>query len=64
MTTVFGFSALTLSEFPPIMANFGLVTVITVAFSLVGAILVMPAVLAIVSNIQDWLAARKSAKVC
>ncbi len=46
------------------MANFGLVTVITVAFSLVGAILVMPAVLAIVSNIQDWLAARKSAKVC
>ncbi|GAB7015085.1 efflux RND transporter permease subunit [Methanogenium cariaci] len=63
LTTVFGFSALTLSEFP-IMANFGLVTVITVAFSLVGAILVMPAVLAIVSNIQDWLAARKSAKVC
>ena len=61
LTTVFGFSALTLSEFP-IMANFGLVTVITVAFSLVGAIMVMPAVLALVSQIQDWLAARKSAK--
>lgn len=61
LTTVFGFSALTLSEFP-IMANFGLVTVITVAFSLVGAIMVMPAVLAIVSQIQDWLDARKSAK--
>lgn len=53
LTTVFGFSALTLSEFP-IMANFGLVTVITVGFSLVGAILVMPAVLAIMSRIQDW----------
>ncbi len=61
LTTVFGFSALTLSEFP-IMANFGLVTVITVAFSLAGAILVMPAVLAVVSQIQDWLAARKSVK--
>ncbi|WFN34019.1 hydrophobe/amphiphile efflux-3 (HAE3) family transporter [Methanogenium sp. S4BF] len=60
LTTVFGFSALTLSEFP-IMANFGLVTVITVAFSLMGAILVMPAVLAITSRIQDWLAARKPA---
>ena len=60
LTTVFGFSALTLSEFP-IMANFGLVTVITVGFSLAGAILVMPAVLAVVSQIQDWLAARKSA---
>ncbi|WAI02397.1 efflux RND transporter permease subunit [Methanogenium organophilum] len=61
LTTVFGFSALTLSEFP-IMANFGLVTVITVAFSLVGAILVMPAVLAITSRIQDWFAARESVK--
>ena len=60
LTTVFGFSALTLSEFP-IMANFGLVTVITVGFSLLGAILVMPAVLAVTSRIQDWLAARKAA---
>lgn len=57
LTTVFGFSALTLSEFP-IMSNFGLVTVITVGFSLVGAILVMPAVLAITSRIQDWYDAR------
>jgi hydrophobe/amphiphile efflux-3 (HAE3) family protein len=61
LTTVFGFSALTLSEFP-IMSNFGLVTVITVAFSLMGAILVMPAVLAIASKIQDWFAVRKPAK--
>jgi len=46
MTTVFGFSALTLSAFN-IISNFGIVTVITVGFSLVGAILVMPAVLAV-----------------
>jgi len=46
LTTVFGFSALTLSAFN-IISNFGLVTVITVGFSLIGAILVMPAVLAV-----------------
>ncbi len=46
MTTVFGFSALVLSSFN-IIANFGIVTVITVGFSLVGAILVMPAVLSL-----------------
>jgi len=61
LTTVFGFSALTLSEFP-IMSNFGLVTVITVGFSLVGAILVMPAVLAVMSRIQDWYDARQRAR--
>jgi predicted RND superfamily exporter protein len=44
------------------MSNFGLVTVITVAFSLMGAILVMPAVLAIMSRMQDWLADRKPAR--
>jgi hypothetical protein len=47
MTTVFGFGALTLSTFN-IISNFGIVTVITVGFSLVGAIVVMPAVLALV----------------
>ncbi|MCM2465445.1 efflux RND transporter permease subunit [Methanoculleus oceani] len=46
LTTVFGFSALTLSTFN-IISNFGIVTVITVGFSLVGAIVVMPAVLAL-----------------
>jgi len=46
MTTVFGFSALTFSTFN-IISNFGIVTVITVGFSLVGAIVVMPAVLAL-----------------
>ena len=46
LTTVFGFSALILSEFNMI-SNFGIVTVITVAFSLTGAIIIMPAVLSI-----------------
>ncbi|MDN7023758.1 RND family transporter [Methanoculleus sp. FWC-SCC1] len=46
LTTVFGFSALVLSSFN-IISNFGIVTVITVGFSLVGAILVMPAVLSL-----------------
>ena len=46
MTTVFGFSALLLSTFN-IVKNFGVVTVITVGFSLIGAIVVMPAVLSV-----------------
>jgi len=46
LTTVFGFAALTLSTFN-IISNFGIVTVISVGFSLVGAIVVMPAVLAL-----------------
>ncbi|TAJ44126.1 efflux RND transporter permease subunit [Methanofollis fontis] len=49
MTTVFGFSALTLSTFN-IIKNFGTVTVITVGFSLIGAILVMPAVLSLMAR--------------
>lgn len=44
LTTVFGFSALIISEFN-IISNFGLTTVITVGFSLLGAILIMPAVI-------------------
>ncbi len=46
MTTVFGFAALTISTFN-IISNFGIVTVITVGFSLLGAIVVMPAILAL-----------------
>ncbi|MCK8518861.1 efflux RND transporter permease subunit [Methanoculleus sp. 7T] len=46
LTTVFGFAALTLSTFN-ITSNFGIVTVISVGFSLVGAIVVMPAILAL-----------------
>jgi hydrophobe/amphiphile efflux-3 (HAE3) family protein len=49
MTTVFGFSALILSTFN-IIQNFGVVTVITVGFSLIGAIIVMPAVLALMEH--------------
>lgn len=46
LTTVFGFAALTLSEFN-IISNFGITTVITVGFSLAGAILIMPAVISL-----------------
>ncbi|RXE56135.1 hydrogenase expression protein HypA [Methanoculleus taiwanensis] len=56
MTTVFGFSALILSSFN-IISNFGVVTVITVGFSLVGAIFVMPAVLSLMYH----LAAKRDA---
>ncbi|PKL64234.1 MAG: hydrogenase expression protein HypA [Methanomicrobiales archaeon HGW-Methanomicrobiales-3] len=46
LTTVFGFAALMLSEFN-IISNFGITTVITVGFSLCGAILIMPAVISL-----------------
>jgi hydrophobe/amphiphile efflux-3 (HAE3) family protein len=49
MTTVFGFAALLASSFNMI-SNFGLVTVITVGFSLIGAIIVMPAIIVIMSR--------------
>jgi hydrophobe/amphiphile efflux-3 (HAE3) family protein len=52
LTTVFGFAALTLSAFNMI-SNFGMVTVITVAFTLVGAIVVMPAILSLVGSYED-----------
>lgn len=51
LTTVFGFSALIMSSFN-IISNFGTTTVITVGFSLMGAILVMPAVLKIISRLE------------
>jgi hypothetical protein len=51
MTTVFGFAALTVSEFN-IISNFGITTVITVGFSLAGAILIMPAVLALMYRFE------------
>lgn len=51
LTTVFGFSALVMSAFK-IISNFGTTTVITVGFSLLGAILVMPAVLKIISRFE------------
>jgi hydrophobe/amphiphile efflux-3 (HAE3) family protein len=52
LTTVFGFAALTLSAFNMI-SNFGMVTVITVAFTLIGAIVVMPAILSLVGSYEE-----------
>jgi hydrophobe/amphiphile efflux-3 (HAE3) family protein len=49
LTTVFGFSALMLSSFG-IISNFGILTVISVGFALLGAILVMPAILALTAG--------------
>jgi len=57
LATVSGFSALTLSAFN-IISNFGLVTVISVGFSLLGAILVMPAVLAVMYRFTHHQAAQ------
>jgi len=46
VATISGFAALTVSTFN-IISNFGVVTVITIGFSLVGAIIALPAVLSI-----------------
>ncbi|MDK2974973.1 MAG: uncharacterized protein PWP08_1344, partial [Methanofollis sp.] len=62
LTTIFGFSALMLSAFN-IISNFGIVTVITVGFSLVGAIMVMPAVLAVMYNLTHHTAPQKAAEI-
>jgi hypothetical protein len=50
LATFFGFSALILSTFP-IVSNFGLSTIIAVFFSLIGAVIVMPAVLALLDRV-------------
>ncbi|MCQ1539550.1 RND family transporter [Methanocalculus taiwanensis] len=49
LTTVFGFSALITSSFG-IISNFGILTVISVGFALLGAIIVMPAILSLIGN--------------
>jgi len=46
VATISGFAALTVSSFN-IISNFGVVTVLTVGFSLVGAIIALPAVLSL-----------------
>lgn len=51
LATFFGFSALCLSTFP-IVSNFGITTLIAVAFSLLGAILIMPAVLSVMGRFE------------
>jgi hydrophobe/amphiphile efflux-3 (HAE3) family protein len=53
LTTVFGFAALTLSECN-IISNFGITTVITVGFSLAGAILIMPAVISLIYRFEGF----------
>ncbi|MGA2120732.1 MAG: hydrophobe/amphiphile efflux-3 (HAE3) family transporter [Methanoregula sp.] len=58
LATFFGFSALLLATFP-IVSNFGTSTLIAVAFSLIGAIFIMPAVLSVVGGLDEWLKARK-----
>ena len=57
LATFFGFSALCLATFP-IIANFGISTLIAVGFSLIGAIFIMPAVLSLVGGFSERLGAR------
>jgi uncharacterized protein len=52
LVTAAGFSALMLSSFP-IISGFGLATVIVVLFSLLGAVIVMPAILTLVGGLGD-----------
>src|SRR5208337_2334724 len=59
LATFFGFSALCLSNFP-IISNFGVSTLIAVGFSLIGAIIIMPAVLSLMGQVTEWLEKRKS----
>jgi uncharacterized protein len=59
LATFFGFSALCLATFP-IISNFGISTLIAVAFSLIGAIFIMPAVLSLVGSLDEWLQHRKN----
>lgn len=58
LATFFGFSALCLATFP-IISNFGISTLIAVAFSLIGAIFIMPAVLSLMGQLSEWLESRK-----
>jgi hypothetical protein len=59
LATFFGFSALCLATFP-VIANFGTTTLIAVAFSLIGAIFIMPAVLSLTGGFSEWLYTRKA----
>jgi hypothetical protein len=52
LATFFGFSALCLASFP-IISNFGITTLIAVAFSLIGAIFIMPAILSLIGSLTD-----------
>ena len=58
LASVCGFSALTLST-SPIIQNFGIVTVIAVGFSILGAIIVMPAAISVFESINDLIEDKK-----
>lgn len=58
LATAAGFSALLVSSFP-IIANFGITTVIAVGYSLIGTIAVMPAALAVVDRLRYRAAHRR-----
>jgi uncharacterized protein len=58
LATFFGFSALCLASFP-IISNFGITTLIAVGFSLMGAIFIMPAILSVIGQFNEWLERRK-----
>jgi hydrophobe/amphiphile efflux-3 (HAE3) family protein len=51
LATFFGFSALLFASFP-IISNFGVSTLIAVGFSLIGAIIIMPAVLSVMGRFE------------
>lgn len=57
-TVIFGFSALIISSFP-MLRDFGIVTVIAVAFSLFSTIVVLPPIMV---NLDKWQADRKTSK--
>jgi hypothetical protein len=62
LATFFGFSALLFSTFP-IISTFGLTTIIAVAFSLIGAIFVMPAILSLIDKISHGVEEIKEKRV-
>jgi hydrophobe/amphiphile efflux-3 (HAE3) family protein len=54
LATFFGFSALILSSFP-VISNFGISTIVAVLFSLIGAIVVMPAGLSLMDTLERYV---------
>lgn len=61
LTTILGFSALILAT-APMIQSFGITTVVTVAFSLIGAIVIMPAAIALIEQFRAYLDERRSNK--
>lgn len=59
-TVIFGFSALVISSFP-MLRDFGTVTVIAVAFSLLSTIVVLPPIMV---NLDKWRLRRKTSEKC